>query len=100
MFGRDWNNPNGKGEKMQIIFGNKKEDLLIERDALVIGTVEGDITVLSGAKLHLKAKLKGDLHLSKASIVSIQNVILGNVYDSGASIEIVNGEIQGSVVNS
>lgn len=85
---------------MQIIIGNKEEDLLIERDALVIGTVEGDIKVLSGAKLHLKAKLKGDLHLCTDSIVSIQNVIFGNVYDNGASIEIVDGEIQGDVVNS
>ncbi|GAE37615.1 hypothetical protein [Halalkalibacter akibai] len=83
---------------MQIISGNKKEDLLIEKDALVIGSVEGDIKVLSGAKLHLTAKLIGNLHLSRHSIVSIQNNIIGNIYDSGATIEIVSGELHGEII--
>ncbi|WP_102346291.1 hypothetical protein [Bacillus sp. Marseille-P3661] len=83
---------------MQIIAGNKNENLIIEKDALVIGNVKGDIKVLSGAKLHLKAVLKGNLYLKKDSIVSIQNFVLGNIYDCGASIEFVNGEVKGEII--
>lgn len=83
---------------MQIIVGSKKQNLIIETDTLVTGNVEGNIKVLSGAKLNLTGRLHGDLHLCKHSVVSIQNKVFGNVYDHGSSIEIVNAEIKGEII--
>ncbi|GAE37098.1 hypothetical protein [Halalkalibacter akibai] len=84
---------------MKIIAGDKKENLIIESDALVIGRVEGDIKVLSGAKLFLEAQLTGNIHLNKHSHVSIQNNVSGNVYDYGATIEIVKGKVIGEIIS-
>lgn len=83
---------------MKFIAGNNKRDLIIETDTLIMGHVEGNISVLSGAKLHLEATLKGNLYLSKHSSLSISNKMIGNIYDRGASIEFVNGKVEGDII--
>ncbi|WP_332631845.1 hypothetical protein [Halalkalibacter flavus] len=83
---------------MKLISTNGlEEDLVVECDTLLTGTFNGNLTVLPGAKLCLDAKLNGDLYLRKNSIVSIQNTIVGNVYNEGGKIEMI-GLIEGKLI--
>ncbi|WP_100404913.1 hypothetical protein [Bacillus solitudinis] len=83
---------------MQIIKGHQPGDLVIEKDTMVIGEVQGNIQVLSGAKLTLDATVLGDIHLKKNAMVLIQNKLEGNIYNSGGVIDLLNGEVTGEII--
>ena len=84
-------------DRLKLIMGVQNRNLIIERDTLINGKVIGNIKVLPGAKLNLKAKLEGDLYLSKFSHVSIQNKVVGKIFDEGAGIEFIE-DFQGEII--
>ncbi|MEB1807403.1 MAG: hypothetical protein LPK26_08895 [Bacillaceae bacterium] len=83
---------------MELIIGDQKGNLIIEKDTKIIGSVIGDIKVLGGAKLNLDAKVNGDLYLNKNSIAYIKGSISGNIYNYGSSIEFLNSDLNGKVI--
>jgi hypothetical protein len=82
---------------LKLLIGKQSGEVIIEQDSIVMGEVDGTVTVLPGAKLELTAKVSGDLILKPSSQVSIRGPIEGNVYDEGAKIELIS-ELKGEIV--
>ncbi|WP_332695026.1 hypothetical protein [Halalkalibacter lacteus] len=82
---------------VKLLIGKQSGEVIIEQDSIIMGSVDGTVTVLPGAKLELTAKVSGDLILKSSSHVSIRGQIEGNVYDEGAKIEIMS-EVKGEIV--
>jgi acyl CoA:acetate/3-ketoacid CoA transferase alpha subunit len=74
---------------LKFSFEKQIGDVIIEADTTVMGEIDGNIVVLSGAKLILVAPVKGDVTLMKFSKASIRGQIIGNLYDEGAEIEVL-----------
>ncbi len=72
-------------------------DVVIEADTMLLGEVDGNVTVLAGAKLDLLARVKGDISLKKHSQASIRGPIEGNLYNEGANVELL-AAIMGEVI--
>ncbi|MEB1809865.1 MAG: hypothetical protein LPK26_21660 [Bacillaceae bacterium] len=82
---------------MKIVSEKQFGDVIIEADTMLLGEVEGNVTVLAGAKLDLLARVKGDLNLKKHSQASIRGPIEGNLYNEGANVELL-AAIMGEVI--
>lgn len=72
--------------------------VIIETDTMITGEIEGDVIVLSGAKLDLVAPVKGDVTLMKFSKATIRGQICGNLYDEGAEIEL-SSTVKGKIIH-
>ncbi|ADC51703.1 hypothetical protein BpOF4_18310 [Alkalihalophilus pseudofirmus OF4] len=73
---------------MNLFFEKRNSDVIIEADTKVMAEINGNLTVLPGAKLELTAPVQGDLILKRYSKASIGADVNGIVYDEGASLEI------------
>lgn len=75
----------------------QKGKVIIERDTMIMGDVDGSVVVLPGARLDLKAKVTGNVTLKKFSKVSILGQVDGNVFDEGAQIELLS-KVKGEII--
>jgi hypothetical protein len=83
---------------LKFLFEKQTGEVIIESDTMIMGEIDGNVVVLTGAKLDLVAPVKGNVTLKKFSKASIRGQIGGSLYDEGAEIEI-SSTIKGNLIH-
>ncbi|WP_026673262.1 hypothetical protein [Alkalihalobacterium bogoriense] len=84
---------------MKLLSGTINQDIIIERDTVLLGKIKGTVTVLSGAKLELRGEVDGTIIISPFSRLVVEHTVFGDIVNRGGQIEKINGDIKGQIIN-